>query len=994
MSLRRTLRSGVAAACIAGVAAPSTYAIPAYAARPALDVRVAQAPDFTRVEFYWAGGARVTSRREGDRLILRFSRDAKPDIALLRATPPKWVKAAEARHVGGVLEIVLTLEANADARVGQADGATFVNIAEKKAAPEPPAAPPPVEVVKTDAPPRPNPVPAGGMVPVSVQDTATFTRLRFDWAAPVGAAVFRRGEAVWVVFDAPARLNTGKLTPGGERYRKLQALGGKDYAALRLVVPKNVPVTVTGEGSSWTLNLGAAIAPGRGSDGGGAVTVSRNPDEPGLIAAMAGAGRPVWVDDPAVGDRLAVVPALSPAKGLTARRDFVDLSMLPTLHGLAMEAYAPGLSMAVEGDLVHIGKNAGLSLSPSWAKGGATELAASAVSPPVRASMPALIGEDWARTGSDHGFMDRYDQLLAAAAAEAEKGADAPTEARMALARFLVGTELSYEAIGVLNAAGRSRETLMGDAEFRGLRGVARAMAGRLKEADSDLSVAILADDPSSSAWRGYISAKQGQWVDARVKFAQAAQSMDLFPPLWRARFERADAEAAIATGDLVAAQHCLDRAAIAGLPPAEELANQLIQARLLEARGEKDKALAVYEMIAKAPLEQYAAPALLRATQIKLEQGKINAVQAVEIFDGLRYRWRGDATELETIRLLGQLYISQGRYREGLEALRSAGSRWPDLPQAVDLQNDLSATFKALFLDGLADGLEPIQSLGLYKDFKDLTPIGAEGDMMVRKMARRLVDVDLLDQAAELMKWQVENRLDGVPKATVATDLALIYLMNRQPEQALQAINASRTTVLPTALNTERRMITARALMGLGRLDAALEVIENDSGPEATDVRAEIAWKARSWALAGAMFEKQLGERWKTPLAMRPEEEGRLLRAGVAYSLAGDEASLARMRTRYEPMFDGARNPDALRVAFATLDGARLTTADFGRSVAETDAFNGWVGRMKQKFREKPAPVSTKPSAKLAAAPPAAASPPPAKPAVPKAAPKAAGGR
>jgi tetratricopeptide (TPR) repeat protein len=955
MNLRRTLRSGVAAACIMGVAAPTTYALPAYAARPALDVRVAQAKTFTRLEFQWAGGARVTSRRDGDKLILRFSRDANPDIGMLRATPPKWVKAVEARHVGGVLEMVLTLEPEAEAKIGQADGATFVNIIEKKA-PEAPAEPPPPEVATTDAAPRPNPAPAGGVVPVSVDATAAVTRMRFDWAAPVGAAVFRRGEAVWVVFDAAAKLNTARLPATGERYRKLQALNGQGYVALRMVVARNIPVAVAGEGSSWTLTLGGNAASTR-DVGGGTVTVSRDPEHAGLTAAMAGAGRPVWVDDPAVGDRLAVVPALAPAKGLAARRDFVDLSMLPTLQGLAMEAYAPGLSMAVEGDLVRIGKGSGMALSPAWA-GGETVVAEAELGAPTRASMPALIGDDWARTQGDHGFMHRYDQLMDAAAIETQKGSDAPTEARMALARFLIGSELSYEAIGVLNAAARSRETLMGDAEFRGLRGIARAMAGRLKESDSDLSVAILADDPSSSAWRGYIASRQGQWSDARAKFVQAAQAMELFPPLWRARFERADAEAAIALGDFASAAGSLNRADIAGLPTAEQLANQLVQARLLEAKGEMDKALAVYELIAKAPLDQYAAPALLRSTQIKLDQGKINAGQAVQIFDGLRYRWRGDATELETIRLLGQLYISQGRYREGLEALRLAGTRLPDLPQAVELQNDLVATFKSLFLDGLADGLEPIQSLGLYKDFKDLTPIGADGDMMVRKMARRLVDVDLLDQAADLMKWQVDNRLDGVPKAQVATDLALIYLMNRKPEQALQAINASRTTVLPTALNTERRMITARALMAVGRLDAALEILENDSGPAATEVRAEVAWKARSWPLAGDMFEKQLGERWKNPVALRPEEEGQLLRAGVAYSLSGDEAALERMRSRYEPMFDGARNPDALRVAFAAMDGGRLTTADFGRSVAESEAFNGWVGRMKQKFREKPAPV------------------------------------
>jgi hypothetical protein len=249
------------------------------------------------------------------------------------------------------------------------------------------------------------------------------------------------------------------------------------------------------------------------------------------------------------------------------------------------------------------------------------------------------------------------------------------------------------------------------------------------------------------------------------------------------------------------------------------------------------------------------------------------------------------------------------------------------------------------------------------------LTPIGADGDLMVRKMVRRLVDVDLLDQAATLLKYQVDNRLDGVPKAQVSTDLAWIYLMNRQPEQAMGAINNSRTTVLPPTLNAERRIVMARALMGLGRLDAAEEIIDADVTADALDVKAELAWKGHAWPLAGELFERTLGERWKSPLPLKSDEEGKLLRAGVAYSLAGDDAGLARVRGRYQAYFDAARNPDALRVAFATMDGGQLTTADFGRTVADNEAFNGWVAKMKQRFRDKPAPVGP-PTVKQAANP------------------------
>ena len=61
------------------------------------------------------------------------------------------------------------------------------------------------------------------------------------------------------------------------------------------------------------------------------------------------------------------------------------------------------------------------------------------------------------------------------------------------------------------------------------------------------------------------------------------------------------------------------------------------------------------------------------------------------------------------------------------------------------------------------------IDALSLFYDFRDLTPIGRRGDEMIRKLADRLVSVDLLDQAAELLQHQVDNRLQGAARAQVA---------------------------------------------------------------------------------------------------------------------------------------------------------------------------------------------------------------------------------
>jgi len=433
---------------------------------------------------------------------------------------------------------------------------------------------------------------------------------------------------------------------------------------------------------------------------------------------------------------------------------------------------------------------------------------------------------------------------------------------------------------------------------------------------------------------------------------------VDGFAPEWRARFGAAHAMAAVETGDADAARELL--AYVFSQPNVsapDQLTARLVQARLFELDQNPDRALAIYKAVARAPLDGIATPARLGVIKLEMAKGTLKADAAAAQLEALKWRWRGDATELAVIRTLGELYLSQGRYREALTTLKTAGSKIVTLPGGDRLQADLDNAFRALFLEGAADGLQPVQALALFFDFRELTPVGADGDEMVRRLARRLIDVDLLDQAAELLKYQAENRLDGVAKAQVSTNLAAVYLMNRQPEEALKALWSSRTTLLPTAMNLERRALEARALMELGRYDHALEVLGKDASPAARDVRADILWKQQQWGAAAALYEQRLGDRWKeTAVPLSEVEETRLIRAGAGYSLARDAAALNRLSKNYARFAEGARSPGAIRVALAGLDGADGSgrPQDFAALSAGADAYAGWIAQTKAEFRAK----------------------------------------
>jgi len=503
----------------------------------------------------------------------------------------------------------------------------------------------------------------------------------FTWANPAGAAVFRRGDAIWVVFDTPATLDVANAPKGVKPLNGVQAFKGADYAALRIDADPDTPIFVGAIGNTWTISLGpgpqsqpSIIRVSRDAAGGPAT----------LKAPVAGATRVIHMPDPMAGDVVTVVTALGPAKGMPSRRDYVDAALLPSIQGLAVEPMVGDLTVERDGEIVRISREGGLTLSPAWAVRDKEE---AQLGSPQPAAMPALINPDWARTGSG-GFLSRYDRLLSAATVESgRKDREAPVAARMALARFLVGSELSYEAIGVLGDLAREHPEMLDDPEFRGLRGVARVQARRFAEADADFSSPALADDPSTSLWRGYVNSQLAHYADARAQFLKGTQAYGAFAPIWKARFARADAQAALAQGDLVGADNRIQMALQETVTPEERLMDRLVQARVIELQGHKDRALRIYTAASRAPIDAISAPATLRATQIKLELGQVSPAQAANVFDGLRYRWRGDATELETIRALGQLYLSQGRYREALEALRSAGNRLPDLPEATQLK-------------------------------------------------------------------------------------------------------------------------------------------------------------------------------------------------------------------------------------------------------------------------------------------------------------------
>jgi hypothetical protein len=239
---------------------------------------------------------------------------------------------------------------------------------------------------------------------------------------------------------------------------------------------------------------------------------------------------------------------------------------------------------------------------------------------------------------------------------------------------------------------------------------------------------------------------------------------------------------------------------------------------------------------------------------------------------------------------------------------------------------------------------MPPVESLAIFYDNIDLTPIGAEGDDMIRRMVDRLVAVDLLAPAASLLSYQVEKRLDGVAKAQVSAKLAAIYLMDHKPQAAVDALHGSQISGLPDQDGHARLILEARAFAALKQWDNALDLIAVDDQPDTRRLRADIYWESGNWANAGQKTEELLGVRWSDPIPLSNSERAEVLRMAVSYSLANDGAGLDRLRQHFAPKMQSTPDGNTFNVLSQEIDMHGLAFRDAAAKIASVDTLQNFM--------------------------------------------------
>jgi tetratricopeptide (TPR) repeat protein len=793
---------------------------------------------------------------------------------------------------------------------------------------------------------------ADDLVRVEAKRIGSSTRLTFPYDRPIGSALFTRGPALWLVFDDPAPIDPAPLQDalaGFARAIEFQKVG--EAQAIRIELAEPLLATLNPDGTFWTVTIGDMVmAPTR------PLPIKRSVDQDGQVSLDVPFG-PVAamhaVPDPSVGDTIQVITGEGQPRGLIKPQTFSELDALSSAHGLAFVPKVDDLQIKAEGELVSIRRPGGLSVSAGIPQKRASllDLPAS-IGSSLGGSRPGFVDFTDAEASDPPDFWAKRHELMNQLAQTRDKAER--IDRWYKTAKFNVANGLGPEAIGVLNLIASIAPEEATSERMAMLRAAGSLLMHRPKEAMQLLERPELAESPDAAVWRTIALAELGEEAEARKYLPRAEAVIGSFPRPVQKRFLLAGVAIALELNDYGKARSLLSEIDPRALTPDEIAELDLLNARAIDAGGHAGDAIGLLSNIVRTGRGPVAAEATYRLVKLQRREGLITLDQAIDRLEQLAVAWRGDEIELNTLRSLGQLSVEKGNYRRAFEVMRTALQIGPDAPVTRLMQDEMQAAFASLYLDGKADEMRPVDALALYYDFRELTPPGRRGDAMVRKLADRLVDVDLLPQAQQLLTYQVENRLRGAARAQVAADLALIYLLDKRPDRALLTLSRTRQSELPAGIERQRRTVEARALADTGKPELALDLLKPLKGGDIERLRAEILWENDRHQQAGEQFERLLGGRWADDLPLSDLEQLQVLKAGIAYTLADDRIGIDRLRSKYAGKMAGTPSG----TAFEAVTGPVTVTEGAGfddvvRSIAAIDTMDAFLDDYRRRYLE-----------------------------------------
>jgi tetratricopeptide (TPR) repeat protein len=766
---------------------------------------------------------------------------------------------------------------------------------------------------------------------------------------------------VWIVFSKPTVLD---FTVVDEQFPELKGLitpvRAPGASAMRIPLGDYTGITTTRDDNAfeWRVTLSRALqqpaAPLR-------VAINTQPPlPPHVFLPVIENAETLKIKDPDAGDTLLVVPIFKPGEAVWPARRFVEFGLLPSAQGVAVQPFADDVSVTGARNGLRIMSERATNLSPDLPDV-ATDKPVVDASKTADGNVTLFPYEKW-KADAVLPLRDHVEMLMHAIG-DTDNPADT-SPLRLKLAQRYLVEGMNVEALAVLEHIRRTDANYYTREHLSALTGAASFLMYRFGDAAEAFASPELQGYPEVGYWRNMLGELLGTPGQPFGYLANNDAYISKYPPQFRQRLAIAAADRAISSGDYNGAFRILDTLREDNLfEPVSDYTNFLL-AKIAVETGKVKEGLEMWQGLAQNlanPFVRARAEFSLIGQQLKMQT--VDREQAIDRLERLRLAWRGDSLEMSVLGFLGDLYEEKQDYVNALKVWRDLSSQYRNTVLAGQVQRKMLNAFIELFDEGKVANLPMLDQLTLYFTYRDLTPADTTGDRIVDKLSDRLIAADLLPQAANLLDQRMRYVYEREQRSRAGAKLARVYLMNRQPEEALQALQASVYGDNPADLRAERDSLSTRAMIQLKRYDDAMAMVAANKGMEASELRLQSYWKRKDWPNVIETVEGMLKQRPDPTAAVTQQEAEKLVELAIAYGAQNDLQQLQYLHDYFGPLMKDS--PRKALFDFLTAQQTAIAPDTFEVAMTEVDDMKKFIEGYKVKDPAlKPLePVAAKPA-------------------------------
>lgn len=768
----------------------------------------------------------------------------------------------------------------------------------------------------------------------------------FAWKKRVASSVFQRSGHLWVVFSERALNDVPEIIsnlPESEFLEKPDILAGEYHIAFRYKIKKPFNYAVTKVDYNWKVELTPEdVYPKNYANFTELKIISRPKSAVGahlLIPALQFT-EPLRIRDPYVGDNLFITPLHLQGQGIKEGRNFVEFSVLPSMQGIAVQQKADSAEIRTSRLGVRVYSQEGLQLSLDMLAFDETS---------TSGKTPTLFPYDQWYQGDDTRVYEIRQEIIR------QINKSTPEVAmlwHLRLAQIFLANGMGTEAKAVLDRINSLYPEFYEKRKLEALLAAANFLMYRFEDAAENLASENLQDIKELIFWRHAMDVAMGKSDHYVDYLGNYDDYIKLYPPKLKQRLAIIAADQNLRRGEYDDAKKIFKDLADANQLDGVGGYFRYLMGHIYNQVGQPEKAIEIWTELAAEDDRFIRARSDYSLIDLQLKIGEIDKQEAIDRLEGLRIVWRGDRFEYDLLARLGQYYMDNKNYAEAMRTWNEAVRNFPYEQKNLDITLLMADTFIELYNEGKADEIDVVKALALYYEFSALTPPGKQGDRMIQNLADRLVGVDLLGRSASLLEHQIAHRLEGEERSRVGARLALVYLMDRQPERALNVLSSTNFPRLSEKLREMRRYLRAKALADNNQLEAAWELLQSDSTVDALTLKVDIAWEANQWPQLIQVVEKKLAARHLIDQGLSEKESEDIVRLAVAYMMTENGGGLDFLRDAYMPLMDDGEYKQSLE--FLTSDLSSVNPQNFARITGQIQQFSTFLSSYEKKVRDE----------------------------------------